>query len=917
MLSDRTSYLLLYRFRWVFCQLEVLRHCFPASIRQILDQLPQSLDETYVRVLNQISPANQAHAHRMLQCLLVAVRPLRVEELAELLAFEFDAEQGGIPKYRAAWQLDDQTQAVLSTCSSLVTIVDDKTDWYFPRRGCRRVVQFSHFSVKEFLLSNRLTSSISLYRIRPASAHTILAQACIGFLLHSDEHTDEESAKGFPLANYAAQNWVEHAKYKDVASRVKDGMERLFDPDKRYFAAWIEIYNIDAPLPRVYQPPVPEDDIFFPPSPSPTSSSCTLPLSSILPLIPPVFQPSLPLHFQPMPPLPDSESDSESEISPPIPPFPSRPSPNPLYYSVLCGFYDLVKHLVIKFPQYINARAVYGRYEFPLFAALSEDHLEVGRLLLEHGANVDARETTGKTALLKVFSQPHRSLVDKVKLLLKHGADVNLQDRNFTSALHLAEYHGELELARILLEYKADFNSRDINGNTPLHILSYRRPGIYNEDNILDHARLLLEYGADMNSQDNRNQTPLHVAIRKEWFTLARIFIERGANAQAEDDYGTTPLHLLSASRIHDNNALDLVCLLLGQGAEVNRLVKDKQTPLHLAMRSNWFKLALILLDHGADANAEDIHGWTPLLLLSASQIRDDEALDLVRPLLEHGAELNKQNIDGQTPLQLAVMAGWFQFARILLDHGADVNTEDEHGRTLLHLLSASRPGAHESDALDLVWPLLEHGAVVNRRDKYNQTPLHLAIRRYWFQLVRVLLDQGANAKAEHYDERPPLHLVLSASRIRDSDALDLTLLLLEHGAEVNSQDKNKQTPLLLAMGRGWFKLVWILLDLGSDVNAGDNNGKTPLHVLSECQIYDDGDSVLQSPPYRGADNNLQDADPMTPFHSLHDFGPVQIAQALLDRGANVNAGNNMDNGPSYRESEGNMIFYAIFSVID
>jgi ankyrin repeat protein len=143
---------------------------------------------------------------------------------------------------------------------------------------------------------------------------------------------------------------------------------------------------------------------------------------------------------------------------------------------VLCGFYDLAKHLVIKFPQYVNA--IYGRYKFPLFAALSEDHLEVGRLLVEHGASVDARETTGKTILLKVFSQPHHSLVDIVTLLLKHGADVNFQDRNLISALHLAEYAGELEVARMLLKHKADVNSRDFDGKTPLHELSEGRLGI-------------------------------------------------------------------------------------------------------------------------------------------------------------------------------------------------------------------------------------------------------------------------------------------------------------------------------------------------------------------------------------------------------------------------------------------------------
>jgi hypothetical protein len=85
----------------------VLRHCFPANIRQALDELPETLDETYAHVLRHINKGNRAHAHRMLQCLMVAVRPLRVEELAELLAFEFDATQGGIPKYRATWRLND------------------------------------------------------------------------------------------------------------------------------------------------------------------------------------------------------------------------------------------------------------------------------------------------------------------------------------------------------------------------------------------------------------------------------------------------------------------------------------------------------------------------------------------------------------------------------------------------------------------------------------------------------------------------------------------------------------------------------------------------------------------------------------------------------------------------------------------
>jgi hypothetical protein len=174
----------------------------------------------------------------------VAIRPLRVEELAEILAFDFDDIQGGIPKFRADWRWDDQEGAVLSTCSSLISVVDSDLKFF----GKCRVVQFSHFSVKEFLLSDRLasvTEDVSRYHILPGPAHIILAQACLGFLLHLDTPTDEETGKRFPLARYAAQHWVEHAQFEDVASHVNDGMRSLFDPDKLHLAAWVGIYDID------------------------------------------------------------------------------------------------------------------------------------------------------------------------------------------------------------------------------------------------------------------------------------------------------------------------------------------------------------------------------------------------------------------------------------------------------------------------------------------------------------------------------------------------------------------------------------------------------------------------------------------------------------------------------------------------
>ena len=686
----------------------------------MLDHLPESLDETYLHVLRQIPQANKEHAHRMLQCILVAVRPLRVEELAEVLAFEFDEALGEVPKYRADWQLDDQTQAVLSTCSSLVSIVSD--GWHG-----RLVVQFSHFSVKEFLMSNRL-GDFSQYLIHPLSAHTILTQACLGVLLHLDDKGDTKCVQDLPLANYAARHWVEHAKFQGVPFRVKDGMETLFDPGKPHFAAWIGIYDLDNPY-----------------------------------------------------------AHSTTGI------------PNPLYYSVCCGFYDLAKHLVLKYPRYTNA--ICGKYKFPLFAALSKGHLKVAELLLKHGANIEARNEYGETPLVMVVSRLQTNFIEVAKLLLEHKANVNA-------------WYGY--------------------GKTPLLILVEH----LDEKNTIHPAQLLLQHGAEVNREIIRLKSPLLLALAWNRSKLSQIFFDHGVDVNAVDN-GKTLTSLLSEDWMYDyHNLLNGVKLLLEHDAEPNKRNKNQKTPLQLALGRDWFEITRILLEHGADANVEDDYGKTPLHLLSESQALDEsEALDLLWPLLEHGATVNGRDMSSQTPLLLALGRDWFKLAWILLEHGADANVEDDNRKTPLHLLSESQTH-DEVEALDLFSPLLEHGAIINGRDKKNQTPLHLALGRDWFKLAQILLEHGADANVEDDNRKTPLHLLSECQTHDEGEALDLFWPLLEHGAIVNGRDKKNQTPLHLALGRDWFKLAQLLLEHGADANAENHNDRTPLHILSERQIY-------------------------------------------------------------------------------
>ena len=509
----------------------MLRHYLPASIRQTLDQLPESLDETYARVLRQIPKANQAHAHRMLQCIMVAVRPLHVEELAEVLAFDFDTAQGAVPRYRAGWQLNEQEQAVLSTCSSLIAVVDIY-GWQF--------VQFSHFSVKEFLMSDRLTTSLgdfSRYQINPGPAHTILAQACLGFLLHLGDHVDEESVKDFPLAEYAAEHWVAHAQFEDVSSHVKNGLESLFDYDKPHFEAWVRIYNIDQPY-------------WQSPSKIPT-----------------------PLYFSSL----CGFSDLVEHLA----------IKHPQHVNAIGGWYEFplraalvrkyvrVAEILLKHGANVDIRGTGERT--PLHGAIRDVsivqfllnrgadvncrqddlrtplHLvarygmyEVSRVLLEHQADVNSLDDKGKTPfhLLLEYNYVEDDVLDLARLLLEHGADVNIRTTDEWTLLHAAAYKGWLKIARVLLDHGANADPENERGVMPLHVVS--RGKYHSQEHRDSIARLLLERGVDVNAQKKDEGTPLHSAAFRGRLEIAKALLDHGANADAKNDQAETPLHLVS-----------------------------------------------------------------------------------------------------------------------------------------------------------------------------------------------------------------------------------------------------------------------------------------------------------------------------------------------------------------------------------
>ena len=405
----------------------------------------------------------------------MAVRPLRLEELAEVLAFDFDEAPGGIPKLNSDWRREDQEQAVLSTCSSLITVVDD---------GDSRVVQFSHFSVKEYLTSDRLavaTGDISFHHIDLELAHTILAQACLGVLLRLDDSPRETSVLRFPLAEYAARHWVDHALHKDVSLRIKSGIEDLFDPDQPHFRRWTQIHDVD-------------DNIWG---------------------------------------LADGETRPELLEAAPV------------YYAALCGFPSVVEKLISEHPEHINARGgscgtvlhaaskwnhltivqsllkhdadvnARGQWErTPLHLALVWGNLEVGRRLLEHGADVNAKQDDHWTPL---HLAARNGYFEFVQMLLVHHADINAQNDIGHTALHGASTTGKVNVVRLLLDHGAYSQARGKDQSTPLHRASY-----WGE---LEVARLLLERGVDVDAEDDKGRTAYQIALKEGHDEIAQLLL--------------------------------------------------------------------------------------------------------------------------------------------------------------------------------------------------------------------------------------------------------------------------------------------------------------------------------------------------------------------------------------------------------
>ena len=462
----------------MFCQLARLRQCLSPRIRRALEELPETLDETYERTLLDIHDENWAYAHRLFQCIAVACRPLRVEELAEFLAFK--SETGGSLTFEGDWRPENARDTVLSTCSSLIAIVDVEGS---------PVIQFSHFSVKEYLTSNRTAEGrMSRYYIPLEPAHLFVTQACLSLLLQLDNHVTKESIEEFPLARYAGQYWTGHAKFGNVSSHTEDLMKRVFHPENHHFANWVWIY----------------DTIW---GGSMLTEGPSRPGSS-------------PLHYAARHGFHRVAEWLIITFSQGVNVSPDLLGMHPLHIASEYGQFMAVQVLLT------HQADANGRDEddwTPLHFASPSGNPKVVRLLLEHGADVNSKAHVISTPLHSVFeSGMHLELrLEVAQVLLEHGADPGVRSFTGKDSFYMALELGHQGLVQLLLKHGADPNTRDDKGRTLLHVAS--------KLGNTEVAQGLLELDVDVNSRDNQGLTPLQVALRHGKEEVAEILLQHGA----------------------------------------------------------------------------------------------------------------------------------------------------------------------------------------------------------------------------------------------------------------------------------------------------------------------------------------------------------------------------------------------------
>jgi ankyrin repeat protein len=404
--------------------------------------------------------------------------------------------------------------------------------------------------------------------------------------------------------------------------------------------------------------------------------------------------------------------------------------------------------------------------------------------------------------------------------------DVNARKPDGSTPLQWAVYEGNAGEVRRLIDAGADVALANDYGATPMSLAA--------EVADTQVLRMLLDAGADADSPNPEGMTALMAVARTGNVEAAKLLIDHGATVDARENFGGQSALMWASARRHPQ----MIELLLAHGASIDARSTHRDYQRHITAEGRPKSL--------------DSGGFTALLY--AARENCGACVDV---LLEKGADIDLPDPDGVSPLHIAIMNANWDLARKLIEAGADVDQWDIFGEAPLFTAVGGRSRTdggrasidppNETTGIDVVRLLLERGANPNMQlffrpanvrgatNTRGSTPLIRAANLNDMEVVKLLLEHGADATVYMADRQTPIHAVL-AGRANEKDALELIKVLHDAGTDVNVvalvvhiEEVRGGSALHYAVRKRYKDVIRLLASYGADLDSKDQDGLTAL----------------------------------------------------------------------------------------
>ena len=442
-----------------------------------------------------------------------------------------------------------------------------------------------------------------------------------------------------------------------------------------------------------------------------------------------------------------------------------------------------------------------------------------------------------------------------------YGKEKAEKNGDVFNRLYDACLKGQLSVTKNILENHNTTAMSDEDGQTALYAAC-----------VGDHpemASLLIESGYDVNHQDVEGETPLHVALENNAPDLTLFLLEAGADVKMVKSDGNTSLHIA----VYGNCNKQTLQQIIDKGVSVNALNNRRETALVCACKSAQGDSVKVLLKAGADPKIADAQGYTCLhtaVLKSCSK-------EILQTIIDHGADVNATDKQNASSLTIACDIGDEDAINVLLKAGADANNADlVYGNSCLY--SATLGGCSK----ETLQAMIDHGADVNGTIKNGVTALTAACSKGNINAINVLLKAGADPKIAHGQGYTCLH-----TAVLKSCSKEILQTIIDHGADVNSTDKDNVSALTIACCNGDADAINVLLKSGADANNADvvyGNACLYSATLGGCSK-----ETLQAIIDHGADVNGTCKSGVTALMAACSEGNINAINVLLNAGADLN----------------------------